>query len=147
MEQTNQLRSNHAERFAEKLRSGERTKSTTSLVAYRNSKRRLEWANDQIARANRDLGEMAAFLAASLTTVTAVQAVINIAIDRIGLAKEILQIAFNTYIGVLIFILLVGGLRFVGIMRRRARAEKEIDRAKQRIYEFDDVKDSLKPEE
>jgi len=147
MEQTNQLRSNHAERFAEKLRSGERTKSTTSLVAYRNSKRRLEWANDQIARANRDLGEMAAFLAASLTTVTAVQAVINIAIDRIGLAKEILQIAFNTYIGVLIFILLVGGLRFVGIMRRRARAEKEIDRAKQRIYEFDDVKDALKPEE
>lgn len=147
MEQTNQLRTNHAERFAEKLRSSERTKSTANLVAYRNSKRRLEWANDQIARANRDLGEMAAFLAASLTTVTAVQAVINIAIDRIGLAKEILQIAFNTYIGILIFILVVGGLRFVGIMRRRARAEKEIDRAKQRIYEFDDVKDALKPEE
>jgi hypothetical protein len=32
-------------------------------------------------------------------------------------------------------------------MRRRARAEKESDRAKQRIYEFDDVKESLKPEE
>ena len=147
MEQTNQLRTNQAERLAEKLRSGERTKSTNSLVAYRNSKRRLEWANDQIARANRDLGEMAAFLAASLTTVTAVQAVINIAIDRIGLAKEILQIAFNTYIGILIFILVVGGLRFIGIMYRRGRAEKEIDRAKQRIYEFDDVKDALKPEE
>ena len=147
MEQTNQLRSNHAERFAEKLRSDERTKSTAGLVAYRNSKRRLEWASDQIARANRDLGEMAAFIAASLTTVTAVQAVINIAIDRLGLAKEILQIAFNAYIGILIFILLIGSLRFVRIMYRRTRAEKEIDRAKQRIFEFDDVKDSLKPEE
>jgi hypothetical protein len=147
MEQTNQLRSNHAERFAEKLRSDERMKSTANLVAYRNSKRRLEWASDQIARANRDLGEVAAFIAASLTTVTAVQAVINIAIDRIGLPKEILEIAFNSYIGILIFILLVGGLRFVGVMRRRARAEKEIDRAKQRIYEFDDAKDRLKPEE
>ena len=147
MEQTNQLRSNHAERFSEKLRSDERTKSTAGLVAYRNSKRRLEWASDQIARANRDLGEMAAFIAASLTTVTAVQAVINIAIDRLGLAKEILQIAFNAYIGILIFILLVGSLRFVRIMYRRTRAEKEIDRAKQRIFEFDDVKDSLKPEE
>jgi len=147
MEQTNQLRSNHAERFAEKLRSDERTKSTANLVAYRNSKRRLEWASDQIARANRDLGEMAAFIAASLTTVTAVQAVINIAIDRLGLAKEILQIAFNAYIGILIFILLIGSLRFVRIMYRRTRAEKEIDRAKQRIFEFDDVKDSLKPEE
>lgn len=122
-------------------------KPTASLVAYRNSKRRLEWASDQIARANRDLGEVAAFIAASLTTVTAVQAVINIAIDRIGLPKEILQIAFNAYIGILIFILLVGGLRFVGVMRRRARAEKEIDRAKQRIYEFDDAKDRLKLEE
>jgi hypothetical protein len=147
MEQTNQLRSNHAERFTEKLRPDERMKSTANLVAYRNSKRRLEWASDQIARANRDLGEVAAFIAASLTTVTAVQAVINIAIDRIGLPKEILQIAFNAYIGILIFILLVGGLRFVGVMRRRARAEKEIDRAKQRIYEFDDAKDRLKPEE
>ena len=147
MEQTNQLRSNHGERFVEKLRSDERMKPPANLVAYRNSKRRLEWASDQIARANRDLGEMAAFIAASLTTVTAVQAVINIAIDRLGLAKEILQIAFNTYLGILIFILVVGSLRFIRIMYRRTRAETEIDRAKQRIYEFDEVKDSLKPEE
>ncbi|HSJ86221.1 MAG TPA: hypothetical protein VK909_03355 [Anaerolineales bacterium] len=147
MEQTNQLRSNHGERFVEKRRSDERMKPPANLVAYRNSKRRLEWASDQIARANRDLGEMAAFIAASLTTVTAVQAVINIAIDRLGLAKEILQIAFNTYLGILIFILVVGSLRFIRIMYRRTRAETEIDRAKQRIYEFDEVKDSLKPEE
>lgn len=147
MEQTNTFGTNHAERFAEKLRSEERIKSAANPIACRNSQRRLEFANDQLQRANRDLGEVAAFIAAALTTVTAVEAVLNIAIQRLSLPVENFQMAFDGYVGLLLAILFLGSLRFVSVMRKRARAEKEIDLAKRGIYDFCDVKDWLKPKE
>ncbi len=136
MEQTNQFRTNHVERFAEQFQLDQRLKSRGNMFACRDSQRRLQEASDHFRRANRDLGEVAAFIAASLTTVTAVEAVINIAVDRIGLAKEILQVAFDGYIAFLIAILILGTLRFGSVMLRRAQAEREMDQAKKGIYEF-----------
>jgi hypothetical protein len=47
-------------------------------------------ACDQFKRADRDLGETAAFVAASLTTATAIEAVMTVANDKLGLSKDIL---------------------------------------------------------
>ena len=137
MEQTNPIRTNHhAERLAEKFQLEQRLKSKGNLSACRDSQRCLQQSIDQFRRANRDLGELAAFVAASLTTITAIEAVINIAVEKIGLAKEILQAAFHSYIGFLILILILGILRFGIVVWRRAQAEKEMDQAKRRIFEF-----------
>lgn len=93
-------------------------------------------ACDQFKRADRDLGETAAFVAASLTTVTAVEAVITIANDKLGLSKNILQEGFYIYIGVFILILLYGLIRGRNALRRRSKAEKAIDQAKEGIFRF-----------
>jgi hypothetical protein len=68
--------------------------------------------------------------------VTAIVAVINIAVDRIGLATEILHLAFEMYIGLLAGILILGFLLFAVVLQKRTRAEKEMDRAKKGIYEY-----------
>jgi len=48
-------------------------------------------ARDHFRQADRDLGETAAFVAASLTTATAIEAVMTVANDKLGLSKSILQ--------------------------------------------------------
>lgn len=114
----------------------ESQQSIGKIHACKASRRGYQQASDRLRRANRDLGETAAFIAASLTTVTAIQAVISIANDKLGLSRDILQLAFNGYIGIFILILLVGAVRANNALRRRAKAEKEIDQAKKGIFEF-----------
>ncbi len=117
------------------------------LHACRASRRNFQQARDRLRRANRDLGETAAFIAASLTTVTAIQAVITIAKEKLELSKEILKVAFDSYIVILILIFLLGALRANSALRRRARAEREIDQTKKGIFDFCAVDEWLKIEE
>lgn len=111
------------------------------------SRRNLEQANDRLTRANRDLGETAGFIAASLTTVTAVEAVINIAVHQINLSVDILRVAFDVYIAVFLIIFLWGAIRAQGALHKRARAEREIDQAKRGIFEHCLEEPSPKPKE
>src|SRR5690349_12277310 len=135
MEQINQVRTNHRSSLVGQVL--DESQPTRGRVhACRVSQRGLQQAHDQLTRANRDLGETAAFIAASLTTITAVEAVINIAIDKIGLSKDILQVAFNVYLLAFALIFISGAVRAQGAMRKRARAEREIDQAKKGIFEF-----------
>jgi len=107
-----------------------------TVHACKSSQRILQQAGDRLSRANRDLGETAAFLAASLTTVTAIEAVINIATEKIGIPKEILQIAFKDLAVLFLGILVWGVVRAHNAIQRRARAEQDIDQAKRGIFEF-----------
>jgi hypothetical protein len=135
MEQINQVRTNHRSSLVGQVL--DESQPTRGRVhACRVSQRGLQQAHDQLTRANRDLGETAAFIAASLTTITAVEAVINIAIDKIGLSKDILQVAFNVYLLAFALIFIWGAVRAQSAMRKRARAEREIDQAKKGIFEF-----------
>jgi cytochrome c biogenesis protein CcdA len=111
-------------------------RSKGRIHACKASRRGYQQARDRLRRANRDLGETAAFIAASLTTVTAIQAVISIANDKLGLSREILQLAFNGYIAIFILILLLGAFRASNALHRRAQAEREIDQTKKGIFEF-----------
>jgi hypothetical protein len=104
--------------------------------ACKASRRGYQQALDRLKRADRDLGETAAFMAASLTTVTAIQAVISIAKDELALSNTVLQLAFHGYIAVFVLILLLGVFRAQAALRRRAQAEREIDQAKKGIFEF-----------
>ena len=110
--------------------------STGRIHACKASQRGFQQASDHLKRANRDLGETAAFIAASLTTVTAIQAVISLAKAELGLSIEILQMAFNAYITIFILIFVLGALRARSALRRRAKAEREIDQTKKGIFEF-----------
>jgi hypothetical protein len=98
--------------------------------------RGYQLAQDRLKRADRDLGETAAFIAASLTTVTAIQAVISIAKDQLALSNQVLQLAFIGYIAIFILILLLGVFRSRSAMQKRARAERDIDQAKTGILRF-----------
>lgn len=138
MEQTNQFRSNHAERFAERFQRAESLKPKDNIRACRTSRQNLARATDRLNRANRDLGETAAFVAASLTTVTAVEAVINIAVDRIDLGQEILRVAFFVYIGLFMAIFIWGAVRTLNALHRRAQAERDIDLSKRGIFDYCD---------
>jgi hypothetical protein len=112
------------------------SKNGPRTLACRNSQRSLWHARDCLRRANRDLGETAAFVAASLTTVTAIQAVINIANDKLEFSKDILHVAFDGYIMILVLIFVWGAFRANSAIRRRARAEREIDQAKKKVFDF-----------
>lgn len=148
MEQTTLFRTNHGTRqISEPLPEQELQGSRVSFHACKASQRGFQQASDRLRRANRDIGEAAAFLAASLTTITAVEAVINLAVGTLGLEESILQVAFDIYIAFLIAILVLGVLRFAVVLSRRARAEKEVDQAKQAIYQFCDVGQWPKTEE
>jgi len=137
METTNQVRTNHwGERLSEKSGLEKLQRSNGNIHACKISQRSLQQAHDRLRRANRDLGETAAFIVASLTTITAVEAVFNIAMDKIGLSKEILQMAFNIYIVVFALIFIGGAFRARIAIRRRAQAERDIDQAKKGIFEF-----------
>jgi cytochrome c biogenesis protein CcdA len=144
MEQVNQFRANHG---AEKVRLEEIQPSKGKLHACKASQRGYQLACDRLKRAERDLAETAAFIAASLTTVTAIQAVISIAKDKLELSKEVLQFAFQGYIAIFILIFLLGALRIRGAIHRRTQAERDIDQTKKGIFEFCDPPQWPKPEE
>ncbi len=104
--------------------------------ACRASWREYQQARDALKRADRDLGETVGFLVASLTTVTAIQAVITIGLDKLGLPSATLLVAFQAYLAVFLLVLLLGCARATRAMLRRARAEREIDRTKKGVVQF-----------
>ena len=109
--------------------------------------REYQQARDHLKRAERDLGETAAFIAACLTTVTAIQAVITVAKDKLELSKDILQLAFQGYVAIFLLILILGTLRVSNAIRRRTSAEREIDQTRKGIFEFCDPDQWLQAEE
>ena len=121
--------------------------SRGTVHACKVSQRSLQQATDRLQRANRDLGETAAFIAASLTTVTAVEAVTNIAVAKIGLPTQLLQIAFGVYVLVLGLIFIWGTIRARNSLSKRSRAEQALDQAKKGIFEFCPMDQWPKPEE
>ncbi len=127
------------------LKSSERTLG--DIHACKKSQLRYWHARDCLRRENRDLGETAAFIAASLTTVTAIQAVISIADDKLQLSKNVLQVAFDVYIVILVLIFVLGAIRANSAIRRRAQAEHEIDQTKKGIFDFCPIDDWNKIEE
>src|SRR5919198_5777830 len=135
MESVNPIRTNHRSTLIEQMLEANQG-SRGRIHACRVSQRNLQQAYDQLARANRDLGETVACIAASLTTITAVEAVINITNDRVGLSKDILQVTLNVYLLVFALIFTWGAVHVQSVMRRRARAEHEIDQAKKGIFDF-----------
>ena len=148
MEYINQFGTNHqAERAAEKFQLEQTLKSRGNVHACRASQRDFQQARDRLNRANRDLGETAAFLVASLTTVTAFQAVISLANKELALSLDVLQLAFLAYIVVFVLLLVLGALRVANALHRRTRAEREIDRTKKGIFDFCSVEEWSKVEE
>ena len=144
MEQINQLRANYG---MQETREEEDHQPKVKIHACKASQREYQLARDRLQRAERDLAETAAFIAASLTTVTAIQAVISIARDKLELSKEILQLAFQSYIAIFILIFLFGTLRVRSAIQRRTRAERDMDQTKKGIFEFCDPPQWPKPEE
>lgn len=148
MEYINQFGTNHqAEQAAEKFQLEQTLKSRGNVHACRVSQRDFQQARDRLNRANRDLGETAAFLVASLTTVTAFQAVISLANKELALSLDVLQLAFLAYIVVFVLLLVLGALRVANALHRRTRAEREIDRTKKGIFDFCSVEEWSKVEE
>src|SRR5215211_3515713 len=115
---------------------GQNHSSRADGHACKASLRGYQQARDHLKRAERDLAETAAFIAASLTTVTAIQAVITVARDKLELSKEILQLAFQGYAAVFLLILVLGALRVSHAIRRRTQAERDIDQTRKGIFEF-----------
>jgi cytochrome c biogenesis protein CcdA len=147
MEQIKQFGTNHGTQQLQQLFPSNGKHAVPDDKLCRVSRRNLEHANDRLKRANRDLGETAAFIAASLTTITAVEAVINIAIHEINLSVDILRVAFDVYIAIFLIIFLWGAFRAQGALHKRARAEQEIDQAKRGIFEHCSDEPLPKPEE
>ena len=144
MEQISQFRVNHG---SQKNQTKQFLLPKAKIHACKASQREYQLARDRLQRAERDLAETAAFIAASLTTVTAIQAVIGIAKDKLELSKEMLQFAFQGYIVVFILIFLFGALRIRSAIRRRTQAEKDVDQTKKGIFEFCDSPQWPKPNE
>ena len=144
MEQINQFRVNHG---TQKTQPEENHPSKGRMHACKASQRGYQQACDRMRRAERDLAETAAFIAASLTTVTAIQAVISLARDKLELSKEVLQLAFQGYVAVFILIFLLGALRIRSSIHKRTQAEKDIDQTKKGIFEFCPPEQWTKPEE
>ncbi|HSL45678.1 MAG TPA: hypothetical protein VK897_19745 [Anaerolineales bacterium] len=143
MEQVRQFRGNHS---AEKAKPEENQQSKGRTHACKASQRGYQQALDRLKRAERDLAETAAFIAGSLTTVTAVQAVITLARKELELPMQLLQWAFQGYIVVFLLIFLLGAIRVRSAIRRRTQAEREIDQTKRGIIEFCPLDQWPKPE-
>jgi hypothetical protein len=126
---------------------GENHRSRADSHACRAYQHVYEQARDHLRRAERDLAETAAFIAASLTTVTAIQAVITVANDKLELSKNILQMAFQGYVGIFLLILVLGSVRVRNAMRRRNQAEKEMDQAKKGMFVFCPTEPLPRPDE
>jgi cytochrome c biogenesis protein CcdA len=133
MEQVQQFRGNHS---AEKGRIVEDPQTKGKIHACKASQRGYQQACDRLKRAERDLAETAAFIAGSLTTVTAVQAVITLARKELELPMQFLQWAFQGYIAIFLLIFVLGAVRVSRAIRKRTQAEWEIDQTKKGIIEF-----------
>ncbi len=144
MEQVNYLRANHE---TQKAAEQENYLPKAKFHACKASQRGYQLACDRLKRAERDLAETAAFMAASLTTVTAIQAVVSLARDKLELSKDILQLAFQGYVAVFLLIFLLGAIRIRSAIYRRSQAEKEIDQTKKGIFEFCEPPQWPKPED
>ena len=144
MEQINQFRVNHG---SEKLQLVESQPSKGKQHACKASQRGYQQACDRFKRAERDLAETAAFIAASLTTVTAIQAVISVAKEKLELSTQVLQLAFQGYVVIFALIFLFGALRIRNAIARRTQAERDIDQTKRGIFEFCDTDQWPKAEE
>lgn len=144
MEQVNYFRANHE---TQKAAEQENDPPKARFHACKASQRGYQLACDRLKRAERDLAETAAFMAASLTTVTAIQAVVSLARDKLELSKDILQLAFQGYVAVFLLIFLLGAMRIRSAIYRRSQAEKEIDQTKKAIFEFCEPPQWPKPEE
>ena len=114
----------------------ENHQSRAEVHACRASRHAFQQAYDHLKRAERDLAETAAFMVTSLTTVTAIQAVIAIAKGDLELSTEVLQLTFLGYTVIFILIFILGALRIRAAIRRRAKAEREIDQTKRAIFEY-----------
>ena len=145
MEQTNYAQIYPAP--AKKFPFEENHQSKGKMHACKASRRGYQQARDHLRRAERDLAETAAFIAASLTTVTAIQAMITVAREKLELSKEILQLAFQGYVTIFLLIFVFGAVRVHHAIRRRAKAEREIDQMKKSIFEFCPMDQWPKPEE
>jgi hypothetical protein len=132
---------------AESIRLDENQPPKATIHACKASWRGYRQARDHLRRAERDLGETAAFIAASLTTITAIQAVISIANRELELSREVLRLTFHSYVGIFILIFLLGTIRAWSAIRKRSQAEMEIDLAKKGIFEFCPMDQWPKPEE
>jgi cytochrome c biogenesis protein CcdA len=141
MEQVNYIRANGSQKAAVNHL------PKAKIHACQASQREYQLACDRLKRAERDLAETAAFMAASLTTVTAIQAVMSIAKEKLELSREMLQWAFQGYVAIFLLIFLLGALRIRGAIQRRSQAEKEIDQTKKGIFEFCEPTQWPKPEE
>jgi cytochrome c biogenesis protein CcdA len=143
MEQIKQFRGNHS---AEKAQLAENQQSKGKIHACKASQRGYQQARDRLRRAERDLAETAAFIAGSLTTVTAVQAVITLARKELELPMQLLQWAFQGYVALFLLIFLLGAVRVRKTIRSRTQAEREIDQTKKGIIEFCPLDQWPKPE-
>jgi hypothetical protein len=144
MERINQFRVNHG---TQKAQPEADHPSKAKIHACKASQRGYQLACDRLKRAERDLAETAAFIAASLTTVTAIQAVISLARDKLELSTDVLKLALQGYVVFFILIFLLGALRIRGAIQRRTQAEQEIDQTKKGIFEFCEPPQWPKPEE
>ena len=120
----------------EYIRREENQQTLGEKHAIRTYRRLYLHACDQFKRADRDLGEIAAFVAASLTTATAIEAVMTVANDKLELSKNVLQEGFYVYIGIFLLILLYGVIRGRKAIQNRSNAEKEIDKAKEGLFRY-----------
>jgi hypothetical protein len=113
----------------------ENHQSRAGIHACKASQHAFQQACDHLKRAERDLAETATFIVTSLTTVTAIQAVITIAKDDLELSTEVLKLAFLGYTVIFTLIFLLGGARIHAAIRKRTKAEREIDQTKRAIFE------------
>ena len=132
---------------AKMLPNGHHPQTRAESHACKASLRGYQQARDHLKRAERDLAETAAFIAASLTTVTAIQAMITVARDKLELSKEVLQLAFQGYVAVFLLILILGAFRVSHAMHRRSQAERDIDQTRKGIFEFCEPEQWRKAEE
>lgn len=132
MERTNHDRVHPS---ANMLTFGQDQPTKAAIHACKASRHAFQQACDHLKRAERDMAETAALIVTSLTTVTAIQAVITIAKGDLELSTEALQLAFLGYTVIFVFIFVLGALRISGAIRRRTKAEREIDQTKRAIFE------------
>jgi hypothetical protein len=143
MEQVNYLRANHE---TQKAAEQELHPPKARVHACRSSRHAFQQACDHLKRAERDLAETAAFIVASLTTVAAVQAVVAFVQEKLGLSTGVLLLVFLSFLGIFIFVFMLGVLRISSAIRRRTKAEREIDQTKRAIFEFCQEDEWPKPE-
>lgn len=132
---------------AKMLTFGQSQETKAEVHACKASRHAFQQACDHLKRAERDLAETAAFIVTSLTTVTAIQAVITIAKGDLELSTEVLQLAFLGYTAIFILIFVLGAARISSAIRRRTKAEREIDQTNRAIFEFCPPDQWPKPEQ